>query len=176
MSIHSAVSDKTPWTDVHRVRMTVQHIQERAATLQRDLASPEEREKGGGGEGAKTEGVGVPYITTTNPPSLSPSPSSSSTSTSSSLMEPPVVCSSLPSSLQLVELVHTHHMQRLEKAVLEFCVQDILPQIKTCSDGEERSEYWWLIYVPLPVTAVCIQSGRLHALLWRNDCFSVAST
>lgn len=50
--------------------------------------------------------------------------------------EGPLTYSSLDQWLQLVELEHTLHMQRLEKTILELCTGLLLPQLR------ERRERW----------------------------------
>ena len=114
----SAVSDKSQWQDVLRLKVRLDQLLDRARTLKEELVKP----GGGGAAGvgvACGAGVGMACGTCVAAPP-----------------EGPLVYSSLDQWLRLVELEHTLHMQRLEKAVLEFCIGAILPQLR------ERRERW----------------------------------
>lgn len=113
-----AVSDKSRAQDVLRLKVKLDQLLDRARTLREELTEPE----GGGAAGvgvACGAGVGVAYGAGV-----------------ATLPEGPLVYSSPDQWLQLVELEHTLHMQRLERVVLELCIGTLLPQLR------ERRERW----------------------------------
>ncbi len=120
------MSDKSQWQDVLRLKVRLDQLLARARTLKEELVEP-----GGGG----AAGVGVAYGAGVGVACGAGVGVACGTCVAAP-PEGPLVYSSLDQWLRLVELEHTLHMQRLEKAVLEFCIGAILPQLR------ERRERW----------------------------------